>query len=232
MLSFIIPAYNEEALIGQVISALHAGMEAVGRPYEIIVANDASEDRTREVALAHGARVIDVNKRQISATRNAGAAAARGELLIFVDGDTIVPEAVLLATVHEVDRGAIGGGAAVLFDGAVPLYAVIGMNLLIPLFRWTRTAAGCFMFATREAFEAIGGFDERLFASEEVAFSKAMRKQGRFVVIRQRVTTSGRKVRQYKLRQLLGVLFKQSLKGPRKAWKSREGLDLWYDGKR
>jgi GT2 family glycosyltransferase len=119
-----------------------------------------------------------------------------------------------------------------MFDGTVPLYALIGMSLLVPIFRWTRTAAGCFMYATRDAFDAIGGFDERLFASEEVTFSKAMRRQGRFVVLREAVTSSGRKVRQYKLRELLGTIFRQAIKGPRKAWRSREGLDVWYNAPR
>jgi glycosyltransferase involved in cell wall biosynthesis len=230
--SIILPAHNEEALIGRAVRSARDAAEALGEPFEIIVVNDASTDRTAEIARDAGATVIDVDRRQIAAVRNEGAKAARGEWLVFMDGDTWMHADVLQGVKRELEKGAIGGGASVQFDGAVPLYAVIGMNLLIPLFRWTRTAAGCFMYATRGAFDAIGGFDERLFASEEIAFSKAMRRQGRFVVLRERVTSSGRKVRQYALRELLGTIFRQMLKGPRKAWRSRDGLDVWYNSRR
>jgi glycosyltransferase involved in cell wall biosynthesis len=71
VISFIIPAHNEEALIGGTLSALHDSARALGEPYEIIVANDASTDRTEAVALEHGAGVVAVNRRHIAATRNA-----------------------------------------------------------------------------------------------------------------------------------------------------------------
>jgi glycosyltransferase involved in cell wall biosynthesis len=231
-LSIILPAHNEESLISKAVLSSRAAADALGEAYEVIVVNDASTDRTGEVARAHGATVIDVDRRQIAAVRNEGAKVARGEWFVFMDGDTWMSPEVLAGAKRELEKGAVGGGAAVMFDGTVPLYAVIGMNLLIPIFRWTRTAAGCFVYTTREAFQNVGGFDERLFASEEVAFSKAMRKQGRFVVLREKVTSSGRKVRQYKLRQLLGTIFRQAIKGPRKAWRSRDGLDVWYNAPR
>jgi glycosyltransferase involved in cell wall biosynthesis len=230
--SIILPAHNEEALIGKAVRSAREAAEALGETFEIIVVNDASTDHTAEIAREAGATVIDVDRRQIAAVRNEGARVARGAWLVFMDGDTWMSPDVLKGVKRELEKGAVGGGATVMFDGRVPLYAVIGMNLLVPVFRWTRTAAGCFMYATRDAFDAIGGFDERLFASEEVAFSKAMRKQGRFVVLRERVTSSGRKVRQYKLRELLRTTFRQMIKGPRKAWRSRQGLDVWYKAPR
>lgn len=231
-LSIILPAHNEEALIGKAAGSAREAAEALGEPFEIIVVDDASTDRTAETARQSGASVIHVDRRQISAVRNEGARVARGEWLVFMDGDTWMPPEVLQGVKRELEQGAVGGGATVKFDGTVPLYAVIGMNLLVPIFRWTRTAAGCFMYSTRDAFDAIGGFDERLFASEEVAFSKAMRRLGRFVVLRERVTSSGRKVRQYTLRKLLETIFRQVIKGPRRAWRSREGLDVWYNAPR
>ncbi|HEV3263874.1 MAG TPA: glycosyltransferase, partial [Gemmataceae bacterium] len=62
MSSFIIPAHNEEALIGRTLSALHEFAPALSEPYEIIVANDTSTDRTGEIAREHGARVIAINR--------------------------------------------------------------------------------------------------------------------------------------------------------------------------
>ncbi|MCH8211173.1 MAG: glycosyltransferase, partial [Planctomycetes bacterium] len=73
MLSFIIPAYNEEALIEATVKQLQVAATAIGRDYEIIVVNDASTDQTAQVAEAAGARVVNVKNRQIAAPRNAGA---------------------------------------------------------------------------------------------------------------------------------------------------------------
>src|SRR5438105_6636516 len=79
MISFIIPAHNEEALLGRTLAALHAAAGKVGDPYEIVVVNDGSTDGTGEIAVKQAARVVLVNHRQISATRNAGASAAMGD---------------------------------------------------------------------------------------------------------------------------------------------------------
>src|SRR5262249_33485309 len=111
VISFIVPAYNEEALLGPTLEALTDAGSALGEPFEIVVADDASTDRTVEIARAHGTRVITVHNRQIAATRNAGARAARGELLLFVDADTVVSRAVVRGAVEAMRAGAAGGGS-------------------------------------------------------------------------------------------------------------------------
>jgi cellulose synthase/poly-beta-1,6-N-acetylglucosamine synthase-like glycosyltransferase len=101
---------------------------------------------TRADCRAPRRRLVSVAHRQIAATRNSGARAAHGELLIFVDADTIVNEAVVRAAVDALRAGAVGGGAAVAFEGAVPLYGRLLLPVLVRLFRATRWAAGCFVF--------------------------------------------------------------------------------------
>src|SRR4051794_17318953 len=123
MITFIIPAYNEERLLGGTVQAVHTAARAVGEPYEVAVADDASTDQTAAVAERNGARVVRVARRQIAATRNAGAREAKGDFLIFVDADTLVNEAVVRGAVGALRGGAAGGGAAVRFDGPLPLYA-------------------------------------------------------------------------------------------------------------
>src|SRR5262245_55781851 len=100
MVSFIIPAHNEELLIGRTIHALHIAARALDEPYEVIVVDDASSDATTAVAVSCGARALSVQARQIAAARNAGAAQARGDLLVFVDADTQVTGAVVGAAVR------------------------------------------------------------------------------------------------------------------------------------
>ena len=231
MISFVIPAYNEEALIGLTLQSINTAAQNLEDRYEIIVVDDASSDQTAAVAEAHGARVIGVNVRQIAAARNAGAREARGEKLIFVDADTVINQAVVNDALEAMEQGAAGGGSAVKFEGRVPRYAEFMQPLLVRLFRATGLACGCFLFCTAKAFDAVGGFDEALFASEEISMSIALRRQGRFVVVRQAVTTSGRKLRMYSGKQVLLIFWRIMIRGP-KALKNRERLDLWYSGRR
>ena len=231
MISFIVPAYNEERLLGATLDALHAAAQGLDESCELVVVDDASTDRTALVAERHGARVVSVAHRQIAATRNSGARHAIGELFVFVDADTIVNEAVVRAAVKAVRSGAVGGGATVRFDEGVPLYARLLMPVLAGLFRAAGLAAGCFLFCTRSAFVAVGGFDESFYGAEEIVMSRALRRNGRFVVLRQAVTTSGRKLRTHSVREVLGVVVRLALRGSM-AVKQRQGMELWYAERR
>jgi glycosyltransferase involved in cell wall biosynthesis len=231
MISFIVPAYNEERLLGATLDALHSAGRAVGEPYELVVVDDASTDRTALIAKRHGAVLVTVAHRQIAATRNSGAREARGELFIFVDADTIVNEPAVRGAVEAWREGAVGGGAAVEFDGVVPLYARLFLAVLVRLFRLARLAAGCFLFCSRSAFVAVGGFDEAFYGAEELVMSRALKRYGKFVVLRQAVTTSGRKLRTHSVREVLMVMGRLALRGP-KAVKQRKGMELWYAERR
>lgn len=228
LISFIIPAHNEADYIRPTIEALHRAGRASSRPYEIIVAADACTDDTVAIAREAGAHlVIEIDKRQIAAVRNAGAAAANGDLFIFVDADTVAPPATVLATLQAVARGAIGGGAYVEFDHFPSRWEACMAWAFTRLYRCTRFAAGCYVYTTREAFHAVGGFDELYFASEEVGISMALRKYGRFRLITAPVITSARKLHMHTTLGIFGQLIWLALQGPA-AVQKREGLDLWY----
>lgn len=231
MLTFAVPAYNEERLLGGTLHAIRMAAEAVGEPFELVVADDGSTDRTAEVASACGARVVSITSRRISAARNAAARAGRGELLLFVDADTLVSEDAVRAAVAAMRRGAVGGGSAIRFDGRVPLYGRVLCAVGMRLYRVFRLASGCFLFCTRDAFDAVGGFDESLLIAEEGDMSLRLRRHGRFVVLREFVTTSGRKLRAYSGTELLGMLTRVLLAGPAR-WRRPGGLDVWYGERR
>jgi len=231
VISFVVPAYNEEKYLGPTLASIHAAARAVGEPYEIVVANDNSNDGTVQVAEAGGARVVTVSKRQIAGTRNEGAKAAVGEWLVFVDADTQVTEPVVRGVVDALRAGAVGGGSGVRFaDGPPWIHRWVGaIAFIMRLCRW---AAGCFVFARRDAFVAVGGFDEQFYASEEIHFSRAMKKQGRFVILRGHVLTSGRKAEKFSRWDTIKMMFPMLLQGPKGA-KSRElTREFWYPDKR
>ncbi|HJQ81156.1 MAG TPA: glycosyltransferase [Lacipirellulaceae bacterium] len=229
MLSFVIPTHNEEQFIGRCISSVTASARAMGQPFEVIVVDDASTGRTAEISASRGAKVVKVAHRQIAATRNAGAREARGEWLFFVDADTLANPRALRACLQALDGGAVGGCCVFTFDGTLPVWAKLLYPVAVVLSRTFKLMGGCYLFCTREAFDAIGGFDERYFAAEEAVFVRALKRRGRFAVPGPTVVTSGRKLRMYSGWRILGESRRWMCYG-RGRYQRREGLDLWYGG--
>src|SRR5690606_29552964 len=168
VVSFVIPAHDEAALLGDTLMALQAAADSLQLDYEVVVVDDASTDDTGTIARRGGARVVQVSHRHIAATRNAGAGVASGERLVFVDADTRVDATVLSAAIAAMDAGAVGGGCAVRLAGKVRPRERWFTALVMQVFRITGIAPGCFLFCTREVFERVGGFDEGLYAAEDV----------------------------------------------------------------
>src|SRR3954463_16019724 len=216
MLSFIIPAHNEEHWIAACVSSIHAAMQNITEPYELIVVDDASTDATAEIAnaLAKGwlgssgtrapstagtglqsLRVLRVNLRKISAVRNAGARAATGDIFLFIDADTQANEPAIRASLAALRAGAAGGGCTPKFEGPVEWWARIIIWFAVKIARRIRLVGGCFQFCTRESFNAIGGFNESFRAGEDMAFCQAIKKVGRFIVPPPAVITSARKLK-------------------------------------
>ena len=229
MISIIIPAYNEEALLGPTLQAVRESADATGVPYEVIVVDDGSSDRTAEIGRANGARVVSVHLRQIAAARNAGAKVAAGDLFVFVDADTLISADVLKGAVAAVHSGAVGGGSAVRMESNEPWWGPPSMVFVSGLMRAAQWAAGCFVYVRADVFRAVGGFDEAYFASEEIHLSRAVKKHGRFVMLRTPVITSGRKGRLFTARQFAWQ-FVRALWPP--TLKSRDRLEIWYGGER
>jgi glycosyltransferase involved in cell wall biosynthesis len=225
MISFIVPAHNEEAWIGRCLSAIYDAMKLVHEPYEVIVVDDASTDATAAIAQQQGARVIRVEHRMISATRNSGAREARGDILVFVDADTLVNALVLQSILRGIRKGAIGGGCVPKFDGRLP----ISWRLLYPLLPFgahvLHLTGGACQFCTRDAFTAIGGFSEKHYAAEDALFCKMIKKHGRFYVPRERILTSGRSIRANSFWSMMSVLTRLLLHGP-EGFRKREEWDM------
>src|SRR5882762_4864686 len=231
LISFIIPAWNEESVLGPTLEALSVARRHLAVPSEVIVADDGSTDRTAEVARQHGGRVVAVQHRQISATRNAGARAAQGDLLIFIDADTIVTPEAVCAAVEAVRSGAVGGGCAIRYSGHIPAYLRVFVPIEVWFARRMRIAFGCFLFSTREAFEAVGGFDTALYATEEVTISLALRRQGRFVCLLECVLTSGRKLRTHSTVEWFIQLYRITFARHRYI-RDRRAMGVWYGERR
>ena len=231
MISFIVPAHNEELELPATLAAIHAAAMDVAQPYQIIVVDDASTDATSEIAMRAGAKVVRIDRRQIAAARNAGGQAAQGEYLFFVDADTRIKQTHITEAITALQAGYAGGSARVAMDGFIPIWGRMLLRGFSSVYFGLNLGAGAFLFTTRRNFDAVGGFDEQYFAGEEVYFSLALKKLGGFKVLREPIVTSGRKLRMYPAKQFLGNFFGVIIGGPR-AVRSRAKLRLWYDGKR
>jgi glycosyltransferase involved in cell wall biosynthesis len=231
MISFIVPAYNEEHELSDTLAAIREAASGATQPYEVIVVDDASTDATPKIASDAGAKVIPINRRQIAAARNAGARASQGEYLFFVDADTRINRAHVREGIAALEGGNAGGGARVAMDGFVPFWGRMLLRGFSSVYFGLNLGAGAFLFTTRRNFEAIGGFDEQYFAGEEVYFSLELKKLGAFKVLREPVVTSARKLRMYPAKDFLGKFFGVILRGS-SGVRSRAKLSLWYDGKR
>jgi len=229
VISFIVPAHDEAASIAAVVDAIRAAAGA--REHEILVVDDASTDATGALAAAAGARLLRVAHRHIAATRNAGARAARGDVLVFVDADTCIAADVVAGLERVLAEGAVGGGAGVRFDEPVPRWVHLVLPPMLALFRWLRFTGGCFVFARRADFEAVGGFDETLYAAEELALCRALGRRGRFAILRETVLTSGRKLRTHSAREIAWTTLRVAFAG-RAGVRDRSRLDLWYAPRR
>jgi glycosyltransferase involved in cell wall biosynthesis len=192
--SVIIPAYNEEAFLPATLAALRAAMGGVAERGELIVVDNHSTDRTAEVALAYGAdRVVHEPVNQISRARNTGAKAAApsSEFLIFVDADTLVPPLALRQALGHLAAGdTCGGGSVTVSDGRMPWFVGGFVTVWNAAALRLGMAAGCFVWCLRDGFQAVGGFDESVYAGEEVWFSQLLRRWGKQKGLRFRVLTS------------------------------------------
>ncbi len=231
LVSFVIPAHNEEKNLGRTLKSIKEAAVRLALEHDIIVADDASDDATPRIAKERGAMVVRHERRQIAATRNLGARHAKGQVLFFIDADTQVNAANIQQGLEKIKGGAVGGGGQVRFDGPIPLTAKLALFIFNTAFRWMKLTGGCFFFCTREAFDKAGGWDETVYASEEIELAKALKVHGRFEIIREPVLTSGRKLRTYGFMEIY-PLFIRGVFARRKLVETKEGLGLWYDPRR
>lgn len=239
-ISIIVPAFNEEALISASLGHIIKSMEVFasrGWQAELIVCDNNSTDRTAELAGRAGARVVFEKINQIARARNAGAAAATGEWLLFVDADCQPTPELFEAAAREMGSGdCLAGGSTVRLAGGS-----VTANAVTALWNWiSRTftyVAGSFIFCRAEAFRQAGGFNTALFAAEELDLCKKLKPLAR--ARGQRVTiltghpllTSDRKLRLYTPREHL-VFLARTVMGRGKTLQSRDACLLWYDGRR
>jgi len=192
--SIIIPALDEEGSISRTIrSCREAG------PCEVVVADGGSRDATVEIARDLADAVIDAPRGR-AAQMNAGAAVARGEVLLFLHADTLLPAGAAAAALGALqDPGLIGGAFRVRLAASPGagryVRAMLGITgrMIGGRARLSRSYTGDqAIFVRAETFRDFGGYPE-IPLMEDVELSRRMRRAGKTALLPQRVETSGRR---------------------------------------
>ena len=193
-ISVIIPALNEEASITRAIrSCREAG------PCEVVVVDGASRDRTVEIARGDADTVVTASTGR-AAQMNAGAAVARGEVLLFLHADTLLPAGSFSSVIGALRDPAVIGGAfrvrlAASSGAGRYVRATLGITgrMIGARAGVTRAFTGDqAIFVRAEAFRSLGGYPE-VPLMEDVELSRRMRRAGKTVLLPLRVETSGRR---------------------------------------
>lgn len=184
-LAIVIPTLDEETALSERLA------DARRHADDLVVSDGGSTDRTVQIAEDAGARVVSGPPGR-GGQLNRGAAAADGDVLLFLHADTRLPEGAAEAVRAAIRDGAVAGGFLLRFDDERPR-----MRLAATLINWrtrlTRTPLGDqAQFARREVFERLGGFREWPIL-EDLDLARRLRREGRMALLERPVETAARR---------------------------------------
>lgn len=180
--SIIIPARNEEKLIGKCLDSIKVASAPYPGEVETIVSINRCTDRTEEIARSYSAKIVHTDAKNLAKIRNTAAAIATGEIIVTIDADCWMAPNLLTEIDSALLTGKyIGGGVNMkpdrisigLIASTIALFFTLGLVML-----YHRISGGSF-WCYRQDFEAIHGFDESYFSSEDLDFAKRLKAYGK-----------------------------------------------------
>ena len=188
-ISIVIPAYNEEPIIGKLVSYLvENGGAAVA---EVLVIDGGSTDGTMQAASAAGARALLSPRKGRAAQMNFGASVSMGEVLYFVHADSFPPKNFAADILKALSKGFDLGRYRTRFMSPKPILRINEWFTRLDLFI-------CYggdqtLFIRKAFFDQLGGFRSDMLIMEEYEFCSRARSQGRYIIMKDAALISARK---------------------------------------
>jgi glycosyltransferase involved in cell wall biosynthesis len=181
MISIVIPVLNEEKLLPRLLQSLQ---DQSFKDYEVIVADAGSTDNTVAIAQQFGAKVVVGGVPSVG--RNAGAKEAKGDIILFLDGDLFLPQGFLKNSVQEFkERNLVVASYILLPEKRFDRFLLnIWYNIPIRLLERVLVHGAMGIMAQKEVFDAVGGFDPTIRLAEDMYFVRQAAKQGKFGLFR------------------------------------------------
>lgn len=186
MLSVVIPAYNEEENISDCITSIIIEARRAGIQYEIIIADNNSTDRTVEIALDFGVRVVSEPRKGVTRARQAGFEASKYDLVAFINADSVLPEGWLDYAIEDLDDPRIVAATGPLVYPDVNLFKRIVTSMfymiasIIHMFLPMTTGGN--VIIKRSALVQAGGFDTNIeFYGDDTDTAKKLAKVGKIL---------------------------------------------------
>jgi glycosyltransferase involved in cell wall biosynthesis len=176
--SILIPARNEEKFLPGCLESIDKAAKSFGGPVEVIVAVNRCTDRTENIALEHGAKVVHVDEKNLATIRNAAAGAASGEIIVTIDADSRMTGNMLVEIDRLLQSGKYIGGGVTILPERWSLGILVTCILLEVMLLWHRASCGLF-WCLRRDFQAIGGFNENLVSLEDMDFAHRLKAYGK-----------------------------------------------------
>jgi peptidoglycan-N-acetylglucosamine deacetylase len=187
MISVVVPAYNEEKLIGQNLESLKK--QDFQGEYEIIVVDNGSRDNTALVARSMGIKVVVCPQKGVSHARQCGAEAASGEIIVQADADTIYPTWWLTRIAEQFKKHpeAIGVAGTFIYKNP-PWWA--GVEYFLRVFFGTLSSlvfgrplvvSGANLAFSKRAFTRIGGYEHGSYSSDQINIVTRLSRVGKVI---------------------------------------------------
>lgn len=185
MLSIIIPTLNEEKYLPRLLKSIK---QQSFSNYEIIVSDGYSEDKTEDIAKQYGCNFISDKKRSPAHQRNRGAQVAKGDTLLFLDADVVLPANFLQKAYQEFrKRNLKVAGFYLRFNSKKKFYRLFELSYNLGSFfaqYFFPASVGVGIMSDRKKHFQVGAFDEKIFIGEDYDYIKRLSKKGRYRMIK------------------------------------------------